>query len=169
MMTEPIKKAGRPRSSPSKVLPVRIPEGLIERLDRYLDWAETRTGLRSNRNEAIRQALSAWLADKEASSGMAPRPAWADIPAARQQWKAAYDAVGEGQEVVRIDHIRKALNWSPDAFDQMLATLVSEGRIDLHCGDPDHLSETELADGYCDGDGIVYCSVSWRRNEDIRK
>jgi len=28
--------------------------------------------------------------------------------------------------VVRIDRIRQALNWSPEAFDQMIATLVSD-------------------------------------------
>jgi hypothetical protein len=60
-MVKQIKSVGRPRGAPSKVLPVRIPFDLIERLDRYLDWAETQTGLRSNRNEAIRQALACGL------------------------------------------------------------------------------------------------------------
>jgi Arc/MetJ-type ribon-helix-helix transcriptional regulator len=46
-------------------LPVRIPIDLIQRLDRYLDLAETRTGLRSNRTEALRQALAYWLDAKE--------------------------------------------------------------------------------------------------------
>ena len=68
-----MKKVGRPRGASSRVLPVRVPEGLIARLDRYLDWAETRTGLRSNRNEAIRQALAAWLDAREEALGMEPR------------------------------------------------------------------------------------------------
>ncbi len=72
-MVPEMKKVGRPRGTSSRVLPVRVPEGLIARLDRYLDWAETRTGLRSNRNEAIRQALAAWLDAREEALGMEPR------------------------------------------------------------------------------------------------
>ena len=73
-MTAKLNKPGRPRGAPSKVFPVRIPEDLMERLDRYLDWAQNRTGLRSNRNEAIRQALAYWLTDREKDLGMPPRP-----------------------------------------------------------------------------------------------
>lgn len=73
-MAEQKKKAGRPRGAPSQALPVRVPVGLIERLDRYLDWAETRTGLRSNRTEAIRQALAFWLDAKEEALGIPPTP-----------------------------------------------------------------------------------------------
>ncbi len=72
-MAQPIKPVGRLRGAPSKVLPVRIPEPLIARLDRYLDWAETRTGLRSNRNEALRQALAAWLDTREEALDLPPR------------------------------------------------------------------------------------------------
>ncbi len=82
-MEEQMKKAGRPRGAPSRVLPVRIPDGLVERLDRYLDWAETRTGLRSNRNEAIRQALASWLDVREEALGIPPRPSPADTPEVR--------------------------------------------------------------------------------------
>jgi Arc/MetJ-type ribon-helix-helix transcriptional regulator len=64
-MTPQRKRAGRPQGTPSQVLPVRIPIDLIQRLDRYLDLAETRTGLRSNRTEALRQALAYWLDAKE--------------------------------------------------------------------------------------------------------
>ncbi len=46
---------------------LHIPEELIERLDRYLDRAETLTGLTSNRSDAIRQALSYWLDAREAT------------------------------------------------------------------------------------------------------
>jgi hypothetical protein len=70
-MTPQPKKAGRPQGAPSQVLPVRIPIDLIQRLDRYLDLAETRTGLRSNRAEALRQALAYWLDAKEQVLGIA--------------------------------------------------------------------------------------------------
>jgi Arc/MetJ-type ribon-helix-helix transcriptional regulator len=75
-MAEPKKKAGRPQGAPSQVLPIRIPVDLVQRLNRYLDLAETRTGLRSNRTEALRQALVYWLDAKEKALGITrKRPA----------------------------------------------------------------------------------------------
>jgi Arc/MetJ-type ribon-helix-helix transcriptional regulator len=82
-MAEPKKKAGRPQGAPSQVLPVRIPVDLVQRLNRYLDLAETHTGLRSNRTEAIRQALVYWLDAKEKSLGIARQR-----PAAKKRAKA---------------------------------------------------------------------------------
>lgn len=82
-MAEPKKKAGRPQGAPSQVLPVRIPVDLVQRLNRYLDLAETHTGLRSNRTEAIRQALVYWLDAKEQSLGIARKR-----PAAKKRAKA---------------------------------------------------------------------------------
>ena len=75
-MAEQKQKAGRPQGGPSQVLPVRIPVELVQRLNRYLDLAETHTGLRSNRTEALRQALVYWLDAKEKALGIArQRPA----------------------------------------------------------------------------------------------
>ena len=161
-MVSPMKPAGRPRGAPSRVLPVRIPEGLIERLDRYLDWAETRTGLRSNRTEALRQALASWLEAKEEALGIprcAPRP---DTPEARQGWRAAYDAVGKGRDFVRIHRIRQALGWSRQDFDRVLAMLVAQYGVELHGGDPGSLNAAEVADSYHDASGTLYLTVSWR-------
>lgn len=70
-MAEQKQKAGRPQGAPSQVLPVRIPVDLVQRLNRYLDLAETHTGLRSNRTEALRQALVYWLDAKEKALGIA--------------------------------------------------------------------------------------------------
>ncbi len=74
IMTERLHKARRPRGAPSQVLPGRVPVALIERLDRSLDLAETRTGLRGNRTEAIRQALASWLDAKEEALGVSWPP-----------------------------------------------------------------------------------------------
>jgi Arc/MetJ-type ribon-helix-helix transcriptional regulator len=82
-MAEPKKKAGRPQGAPSQVLPVRIPVDLVQRLNRYLDLAETRTGLRSNRTEALRQALVYWLDAKEKALGISRKR-----PAAKKRAKA---------------------------------------------------------------------------------
>jgi Arc/MetJ-type ribon-helix-helix transcriptional regulator len=82
-MAEQKKKAGRPQGAPSQVLPVRIPVDLVQRLNRYLDLAETYTGLRSNRTEALRQALVYWLDAKEKALGIARQR-----PAAKKRTKA---------------------------------------------------------------------------------
>jgi Arc/MetJ-type ribon-helix-helix transcriptional regulator len=82
-MAEQKKKVGRPQGAPSQVLPVRIPVDLVQRLNRYLDLAETYTGLRSNRTEALRQALVYWLDEKEKALGIARQR-----PAAKKHTKA---------------------------------------------------------------------------------
>jgi metal-responsive CopG/Arc/MetJ family transcriptional regulator len=45
----------------SQIVSVRLPDELMRRLDRYLDWRETARQLQSSRNAAIREALSIWL------------------------------------------------------------------------------------------------------------
>lgn len=156
------KKVGRPRGTPSKVLPVRMPQGLIDRLDRYLDLAERHTGLRSNRNEAIRQALGSWLEGKEEGLSLDKPRTPMSTPEARKQWRAAYDAVGKGGGFVRLHRIREALGWSREAFDRVLETLVAGYHVELHGGDPSRLSEAEVADSYQDARGTLYLTVSWR-------
>ena len=162
-MASPLKKkVGRPRGAPSKVLPVRMPQGLIERLDRYLDLAERHTGLRSNRNEAVRQALASWLETQEEALNINKPRMPMSTPEARQQWRAAYNAVGKGEGFVRLHRIREALGWPRDEFDRVLATLVAGYHVELHGGDPSALSAAELANSYQDARGALYLTVSWR-------
>jgi hypothetical protein len=82
-MAEQKHMGGRPQGAPSQVLPVRIPVALVQRLNRYLDLVETHTGLRSNRTEALRQALVYWLDAKEKALGIARQR-----PAAKKRAKA---------------------------------------------------------------------------------
>ena len=42
----------------SSILSVRLPDELMQRLDRYLDWWETSRRVKSSRNAIIREALS---------------------------------------------------------------------------------------------------------------
>lgn len=161
-MASSLKKVGRPRGLPSKVLPVRIPEGLIDRLDRYLDLAERHTRLRSSRNEAIRQALASWLEGKEERLSLDENPTPMSTPEARKQWRAAYHEVGKGRGFVRLHRIREVLGWPHDEFDRVLETLVSGYHVELHGGDPSTLSAAEVADSYQDSRGTLYLTVSWR-------
>ena len=162
MPSSPKKKVGRPRGAPSKVLPVRMPEELIERLDRYLDLAERHTGLRSNRNEAIRQALASWLETQEEALSIAKPRTPMSTPEARQQWRVVYNAIGKGEGFVRLHRIREALGWSREEFDRVLETLVAGYHVELHSGDPRVLSAEEVADSYQDARGALYLTVSWR-------
>jgi len=51
--------------SGSSVVSLRLPDTLLERLDRYCDWMESHRGESSSRNHAMRQALTQWL-DRQA-------------------------------------------------------------------------------------------------------
>ncbi len=54
----------------ARIVSVRLPDDLLQRLDRYLDWSVTSRRLTSTRNAAIRAALSAWLNDQEQRAGL---------------------------------------------------------------------------------------------------
>ena len=45
----------------SSIVSLRLADTLLDRLDRYLDWMETRRGEKSSRNRVMRQALTQWL------------------------------------------------------------------------------------------------------------
>ena len=48
---------GRPKGEASTVMNVRLPLGLVHRLDRYLDRLETETGLQTNRGAILRHQV----------------------------------------------------------------------------------------------------------------
>jgi len=55
----PPKHVGRPKSEASMVVNVRVPLSLLARLDRYLDYLDTTTGLKANRGMIANRALEA--------------------------------------------------------------------------------------------------------------
>jgi predicted DNA-binding protein len=54
----------------SRIVSVRLPDELIQRLDRSLDWSTTSRRITSTRNATIREALSAWLDGQEQLAGL---------------------------------------------------------------------------------------------------
>lgn len=54
----------------SRIVRVRLPDDLIERLDRSRDWSATYRRSKATRNAAIREAFSAWLNDQEPLAGL---------------------------------------------------------------------------------------------------
>jgi hypothetical protein len=63
--TTPRKKAGRPKGPPSTIINLRLPVALVTRLDRYIDYLETRTGLKAHRGMIARRALELFLETHE--------------------------------------------------------------------------------------------------------
>ena len=59
------RSVGRPQGELATVMHGRIPESLVQRLDRYLDKLEAETGLATNRGAIIRHAVRVFLASKE--------------------------------------------------------------------------------------------------------
>ncbi len=139
----------------SRIVSLRLPDGLLERLDRYLDWMETLRGEKASRNQAMRQALTQWLDAQEERGGLT-HPA-----VLRRHFRAAYTSLRHGQDTVAIHRLRHLLNWPADRFDALVEQLRAESHVALHGGDTSSLSEEERRDSYT-VNGQVYLSLAWQ-------
>jgi hypothetical protein len=139
----------------SSVVSLRLANTLLDRLDRYLDWMETRRGETSSRNRIMRQALSQWLDSQEEQAGMT-HP---DV--LTEHFHNAYTSLRSGQERVEIHRLRRLLNWPTDRFDALLEKLRAESQVALHVDDSSGLSEQEKRYSY-EVNGQLYLSLSWQ-------
>jgi hypothetical protein len=139
----------------SRVISLRLADTLLDRLDRYLDWMETRRGETSSRNRIMRQALSQWLDSQEEQAGMTHPDVLTD------HFHNAYTSLRSGQERVEIHRLRRLLNWPTDRFDALLEKLRAESQVALHVDDPSGLSEQEKRYSY-EVNGQLYLSLSWQ-------
>jgi hypothetical protein len=139
----------------SSVVSLRLPDGLLARLDRYLDWMETLRGEKASRNQAMRQALTQWLDAQEERGGLT-HPA-----VLRRHFRAAYTSLRHGQDPVAIHRLRHLLNWPADRFDALVEHLRAESHVTLHVGDASSLSEEERRDSYM-VNGQVYLRLAWQ-------
>jgi hypothetical protein len=139
----------------SSVVSLRLPDALLERLDRYLDWMESHRAEKSSRNHAIRQALTQWLDMQEEQGGMT-HP---DV--LRRHFHAAYTRLRSGRDEVEIHRLRHLLGWPCDRFDAMVEQLRAESQVALHIGDPRGLSDEEQRYSY-EVNGQLYLSLSWQ-------
>ncbi|MFQ5617044.1 MAG: hypothetical protein ACE5FM_09870 [Methyloligellaceae bacterium] len=141
----------------SSVVSLRLPDTLLARLDRCLDWFETHRGEKSSRNHARRQALTQWLDTQEEQGGIT-HP---DV--LRRYFHAAYTSLRSGQDEVHIHRIRHLLNWPPERFDAVLEQLRAELQVVLHVGDPSVLSDDQRRHSY-GVNGQLYLSLSWQES-----
>jgi hypothetical protein len=139
----------------SSVVSLRLPDPLLDRLDRYLDWMETHRRQKSSRNHAMRQALSEWLKAQEEQVGMT------DPDLLQRQFRDAYHSLRSGPEGVPIHRLRHLLNWPADRFDAVLEQLRAASQVALDVADPSHLSDDQRRYGY-EVNGQVYLSLSWQ-------
>ena len=139
----------------SSILSVRLPDELIQRLDRYLDWWETSRRVKSSRNAIIREALGQWLEVHEHEAGLV------HMPILRQQFQTAVRRMTHGPDSVPIYRLRQVLQWPRDRFDALLEALRAEHQVVLEEGSPGALSASEIHESY-HVHGRLYRRLRWR-------
>ncbi len=126
----------------ARIVSVRLPDELIRRLDRYLDWSETSGRIKSSRNAAIREALRMWLDDHEQLAGLVS-------PATlRGQFRAAYDQVGQGHAWVPISRLRQQLQWPEERLNAVLEGLRADRHVELDRAKPGETNAPDIHDSY---------------------
>ena len=98
----------------ARIVSVRLPADLLQRLDRMLDWQATARHRPAPRHAAIREALRACLDDHEQRAGLVePHRLW-------QQCQTAYQSLASHHDGVPIQQLRQRLPWPRERFDTVL-------------------------------------------------
>lgn len=139
----------------SSVLSIRLPDDLIQRLDRYLDWNEAQQRVKSSRNAALRAALSWWLDDQEQLVGLSTSKTL------HRQFRTACHSVRHNPHEVYIYRLRDALGWPKERFDTVLEHLRAQGQVELQPGTPSHMSAEHVRDSY-HVYGQLYLMLRWQ-------
>jgi hypothetical protein len=144
------------KSDDAQIVSVRLPRGLIQRLDRYLDWLNLHRQAKSSRNAAIRQALNRWLDEQEQRAG------FLEPQVQRQQFQSAYHSLSKRHEWVAIDHLRRLMPWSRERFDAMVETLRANHQVELERAAPGEMRENAI-DACYQVHGQFYHRLRWRQ------
>lgn len=138
----------------SRIVSVRLPDELLRRLDRYLDWRETSGRVKCSRNAALRAALQTWLDDQEQLAG------FVSPETLRGQFRAAYDQVGHDHAWVLIPRLRRQLQWPQERFDTVLEGLRADRHVELARAQPDEPHALDTQDSYM-VHGHLYLRLRW--------
>jgi metal-responsive CopG/Arc/MetJ family transcriptional regulator len=146
-----------PRKAPdaSRVVSVRLPDDLLQRLDRYLDWSAPHRRLQSTRNAAIREALGAWLDHQEQLAGLL------QPHTLRQQFQATYNSIRHHHDGVLIARLRQLLQWPRERFDAVLEALRADQQVELEALKDNNGAAHASPDGY-HVHGQLYVRIRWR-------
>ena len=139
----------------SRIVSLRLPADLLERLDRYLDWSLIHQRIKSTRNAAMREALSAWLDHQEQTAGLL------EPETLRQQFQATYDSIQHHQNGVPIHQLRQLLRWPRERFDAVLEALRADLQVDLEALKETDLDSQATPDSY-HVHGQLYVRIRWR-------
>ena len=139
----------------SQIVSVRLPQELMRRLDRYLDWSAFYRRVTSSRNAAIREALSHWLDDQEQLAG------FVEPQAQRRQFQTAYQRLSPHPTWVPIYRLRQLLPWPRERFDAVLEGLRADHHVELDRAAPAEMSAQALQESY-HVHGQCYARLRWR-------
>ena len=139
----------------SRIVSVRLPDDLIRRLDRYLDWRETSGRVKFSRNAALREALRLWLDDQQQLAG------FVSPETLRGQFRTACDQVNQGYAWVLLSRLRQQLPWPQERFDTVLEGLRAEGHVELARATPDETHAPAPHESYT-VHGHLYVRLRWR-------
>jgi hypothetical protein len=133
---------------------VRLPEDLIQRLDRFLDWSATSRRVKGSRNAAVRAALCTWLDDQEQLAGFVH----SDV--LYQQFRTTYTRLCQGHDWVLISRVRQQLQWPPERFDAVLEALRANRHVELERAAPGPMNAQDVHDSY-HVHGHLYSRFRW--------
>jgi hypothetical protein len=139
----------------SRIVSVRLPNTLVQRLDRLLDWQTTHRWRPSTRNAAMRDALRGWLDQQEQLAGLL------DPQVLQQQFQAAYDSLRPSPDGAPIYRLRRLLQWPRERFDAVLEALRAAQSVALDALTEQTLDAQATQDSY-HGHGQCYGRLRWR-------
>jgi hypothetical protein len=139
----------------SSILSIRLPEELIQRLDRYLDWWETFRRVKASRHAVLREALSPWLEAHEHEAGLV------HAPTLRHQFWNAVRRLAQGPHEVRSHRLRHTVQGPRERCDAMLEALRAAPHIVLEEGLPGAMSARDIQDRYHVHDRLSI-TLHWR-------
>lgn len=144
-----------PEPEDSRVVSIRLPATLVQRLDRLLDWHTTHRRRPTTRNAALRAALGEWLNEHEQLAGLL------DPESLRQQFRAAYDSQRPSPDGVPIYRLRRLRQWPRERFDTVLEALRAAQTIDLEPL-PAQTFDPQATHDSSHGHGQCYGHLRWR-------
>jgi hypothetical protein len=142
-------------SDDSRVISVRLPTPLVQRLDRVFDWQTTHRRRPATRNAAMRDALQDWLDHQEQLAGLL------EPHVLRQQFQAAYDSLRSPLDGVPLYRLRRLLQWPRERFDAVLEALRAARAVDLEALTAPAVDDHVAQDSY-HVHGQCYGRLRWR-------
>jgi Arc/MetJ-type ribon-helix-helix transcriptional regulator len=139
----------------SRIVSVRLPNTLVQRLDRLLDWQTTHRRRPATRNAALRDALRGWLDQQEQLAGLL------DPQVLQQQFQAGVGSLGPSPDGGPIYRLRRLLQWPRERFDAVLEALRAAHSVDLDALTEQTVDAQATQDSY-HVHGQCYGHLHWR-------